>query len=183
MKLKIKIPKIPKIILFGIDVIKNLMFFILFIVFSLILLATMAAPAIKYFKKEKAIYMVDKQKNMELSDEKDSLTKKYVRLKTQNQRTILSFNREFDKESFKHFTSKYITNIKISDKNISIYKKEFIKKSYEVEGYITTPTQFYKFVQGVNDYKNILEVKLPLEIKSNNSLIKVKFQINHIKDK
>ena len=51
-----KIPKIPKIVLFGIDIVKNMAFFILFIVIFLSLLGIVVAPTIKRFKTSKNDY-------------------------------------------------------------------------------------------------------------------------------
>ena len=58
--MKLKIHKIPKIEMFGIDIIKNMLFFTLFVVIFLFLLAVIVAPSIKNLKKQKKSIFLQK---------------------------------------------------------------------------------------------------------------------------
>ena len=48
--MKLKIPKIPKVEMFGIDIVKNFLLFFLFFVIFILLLVVLVAPTIKKFK-------------------------------------------------------------------------------------------------------------------------------------
>ena len=181
--MKFKIPKIPKVELFGIDIIKNMMFFTLFVFIFLLLLAISVAPSIKKFKKEKVIYYNTKVKLDETQNDLDKILAKYQKLSKKNRRLILAMQREFDKTNFKNFASKYMTINNIQDKNISVYQKEFIKKTYLVSATIKTPINFYKFVDATKNYKNILKIYFPIVFKAKNGDIKLLFKLEHFKVK
>ena len=181
--MKLKIPKIPKVELFGIDIIKNMLFFTLFVFIFLLLLAISVAPSIKKFKKDKVIYYNTKMKLNESQNDLDKITNKYKKLYKQNRKVIFALKREFDKNNFKMFASKYMKIDSIQDKNISVYQKDFIKKTYLVSATLKTPVNFYKFVDASQNYKNVLKIYFPIVFKAKNGDIKLIFKLEHFKAK
>ena len=178
-----KIPKIPKIMMFGIDIIKNLLFFTLFIIIFLFLLILIVAPTIKKFKNSKKeffktkIILQDSNKNLE------KITQQYKLNFKKNKKIIFALKREFNKENFKLFAKKYMNISNIEDKNSSIYQNKFIKKTYIVTASINSPDNFYKFVNATQNYKNILKIYFPIVFKSKENNIQLLFKIEHFKIK
>jgi len=179
--MKIKIPKIPKIEMFGIDVIKNMLFFILFIFIFLFLLGVIVAPSIKNFKIIKKEYFTTKFKLDNSEKELNMKTLEYQKLFKENKRTIFAFKREFDKENFKNFSSKYMKIIDIKEKKSEIYENKFIKKTFIITAILSTPTNFYKFVKASQNYKNIIKIYFPIVFKAKNGNIKLVYKLEHFK--
>jgi len=181
--MKLKIPKIPKIEMFGIDIIKNMLFFTLFVVVFLILLGILVAPSIKMFKLQKREYYITKRQADKIETHLEDKTYEYQKLYKENRKVIFALKREFDKDNFKMFTKKYMDILSIKDKNISVYNKNFIKKTYIVSAKLNTPTDFYQFVDMSKNYKNILKIYFPIVFKAKNGDIKLIYKLEHFKVK
>jgi len=181
--MKLKLPKIPKVEMFGIDIIKNMLFFTLFVVVFLILLGILVAPSIKMFKKEKRDYYTVKLEADKVETKLENKTNEYQKLYRENRRIILALQREFDKNNFKMFAKKYMDILEIKDRNISVYDKKFIKKTYVVTAKLNTPVNFYKFVEASKNYKNLIKIYFPIVFKAKNGDIKLIYKLEHFKVK
>jgi hypothetical protein len=178
-----KIPKIPKIVLFGIDIVKNMAFFILFIVIFLSLLGIVVAPTIKRFKTSKNDYF---QTYYKLKKSEEKLKEKewsYKKLFKKNRKIIVAFDKKFETEKFKQFASKYIKIEKIKKRETSPFKDSFIKSDYVVKGYINTPSNFYKFIDSIKNYKAVVTISYPISFKSyqEGQKIELQFKLEHLK--
>jgi len=181
--MKLKIPKIPKIEMFGIDIIKNMLFFTLFVFVFLFLLGVFVAPSVKKFKEQKKQYFITKM-NLNKSETKlEKTTYEYQKLVKENKRIILALKREFNKENFKMFSNKYMKIDLIKDKNISVYENKFIKKTYIVTARLNSPVDFYKFVDASKTYKNIIKIYFPIVFKAKNGELKLLYKLEHFKVK
>jgi len=181
--MKIKLPKIPKITMFGIDIIKNMLFFTLFIFLFLFLLGVIVAPSIKKFKSIKTEYYQTKIDLDKSENNLNSITDEYQKLFKENRKIIFGLKREFDKKNFQLFAKPYMNIIKIDDKNISLYQNKFIKKTYIVTAKLKTPNNFYKFVDASKNYKNILKIYFPIVFKAKNGELNLLFKLEHFKIK
>ena len=179
--MKVKIPKIPKVEVFGIDIVKNFLLFALFFTIFLILLAFLVAPTIKKFKDIKYNYYTIKLKADKSEKQLNELTMQYKKLYKENRKIILAFKMNFDKNSFKIFSSKYMKVLNIKDKNSSIYKREFIKKSYIVTATLKSPTNFYKFIDATKNSNNVLKIYYPIVFKAKNGDIKLLYKLESFK--
>ena len=181
--MKLKIPKIPKIEMFGIDIIKNMLFFTLFVFIFLLVLGVLVAPSIKKFKIQKQEYFVTQNKLNKSEQLLNQTTEKYHKLYKENKRIILALKREFDKDNFKMFADRYMKIESIKDKNISIYEKQFIKKTYIVTAKLKSPEDFYKLVEASKNYKNIIKIYFPIVFKAKNGELKLLYKLEHFKVK
>jgi len=181
--MKLKIPKIPKIEMFGIDVIKNMLLFTLFVFVFLLLLGVLVAPSIKKFKVKKREYFIIQNQLNQTEDKLEETKNKYQKLYKENKRIILAFKREFNKENFKMFANRYMKVESIKDQNISVYEKSFIKKTYIVTAKLKTPVNFYKFVEASKNYKNIIKIYFPIVFKAKDGEIKLLYKLEHFKVK
>ena len=173
--------KLPKIEMFGIDLIKNFLLFALFVFIFLLLLATLVAPSIKKFKKVKKNYYTT-QINFNKSEEALSqVSLKYKQLSKENKKIIFALKRDFDTTNFKNFANKYMKILNIKEKNTSTYNKSFIKTTYIVTAKLNSPTNFYKFVQASKNYKNIIKIYFPIIFKSNDKEILLLYKLETFK--
>jgi hypothetical protein len=180
--MKLKIPKIPKVEMFGIDIVKNFLLFLLFFIIFMILLAFVVSPTIKRFKEIKQNYYAKKIKAQDLQSKLDKLTMQYKDLYKKNRKIILAFKMDFNKDAFKIFSSKYMNITNIQDKNISLYQSQFIKKSYIVTANLKSPINFYKFVDATKNTNNIIQIHFPIVFKAKNGDIKLIYKLESFKE-
>jgi hypothetical protein len=180
--MKLKIPKLPKVEMFGIDIVKNFLLFFLFFIIFMLLLVFLIAPTIKKFKETKKNYYTTKIKADKIQDKLNKLTLQYKKLYKENHKIILAFKMDFNKESFKIFSSKYMKITNIQDKNSSIYEKKFTKKSYIIAADLKTPTSFYKFINDIKNTNNVLKVYYPVVFKAKNGDIKLLYKLESFQE-
>jgi hypothetical protein len=175
--------KIPKVKIYGIDVIKNFLFFTLFIFLTLLSIGLIIAPSIKTFKKYQSKYYETKSKFNELKNIYMQKNEKLKKLKKQNSKILAAFKRDFNKNNFKNFASKFMNITDIKEINSSVYKKNFIKTSYMVNAIIKSPKNFYDFIDALKNYKYVIRAYFPVDFEKKEESIALKFKIEHYKIK
>ncbi len=178
MKLIKKI-KIPRVYIYGIDVIKNFLFFTLYIIITLITIAFIIAPSIKTFKKNQALYFETKQNYLYIKTQYNQTLKELNELKKQNTHILTAFRREFDIQNFKKFASSFMQIEKIKKDKTSVYKQNFIKTIYYINANIKSPQDFYNFADALKKYKYVIRVYFPIDFEKNKNSIELKLKIEH----
>ncbi|EDM24643.1 hypothetical protein [Caminibacter mediatlanticus] len=181
--MKIKLPKInlkiPKITIYGIDVIKNFLYFILYLIITLLAIAFLIAPAIKTFKTAQKKYFEIKTEYLSVKNNYNNELNDLNKLKKENRAIILKFKRDFDINNFKLFASKYMKIENIKKDKTKIFKKDFIKTIYYINAFIKSPKNFYDFVDGLKKYKNVIKVYFPIDFEKEKNDIKITLKIEH----
>lgn len=176
--------KLPIVEAFGVNIVKNLLYFFLFFVLFILFLSLMIAPSIKDFKKYRSFASATQKEVSYQERNFQTLFKTYKKLQKDNKRSLEALNREFDKETFTKFASSFMKIKSIEDVNMSIYHDDFVKKEYMVYAEIKTPVNFYQLVEKSETYENILKIYFPIAMKSKKSeMITLKFRIEHFKVK
>jgi len=173
--------KIPKIKIYGIDVIKNFLFFALFIILTLLVIAFIISPAIRSFKKSKKQYYQTKY-TLEITTNqyKEKLTE-LKKLQNSNRKIINALKRDFDKNNFRLFASKYMNVTSIKEINSTVYKKDFLKTTYIMTSKIKSPKNFYDFIDALKNYKSVLRVYFPIDFVKNKENIDLTLKLEHYK--
>jgi len=179
MKIKLSKVKIPKIYIYGIDVIKNFLFFTFYIIITLIAIAFIIAPSIKIFKKHQSYYFETKQTYLLAKSQYNQTLASLNQLKKQNAHILAAFRREFDVNNFKNFASAFMKIKKIQKDKTSVYKNDFIKTIYYIDANIKSPKNFYDFVDALKKYKYIIRVYFPIDFKKVNDSIDLRLKIEH----
>jgi len=173
--------KIPKIKIYGIDVIKNFLFFTLFIVLTLLSIAVAIAPSIRHFKATKDKYFQKKYDFEITTKEYKNNLLELKHLKNKNRKVLNILKRDFDKNNFKMFASKYMDIKSIKEINSSIYKNDFIKTTYIVTSTIKSPKNFYDLIDALKNYKLLLRIYFPINFVKNQEDINLTLKIEHYK--
>jgi hypothetical protein len=175
--------KLPKIKIYGIDVIKNFLFFVLFIFLTLLSIGLIIAPAIRTFKKYQSEYYETKSQFDELKNNYMQKNKELKKLQKENRKIIAALSRNFDKKNFKNFASQFMNITNIKEMNSTIYKNDFIKTSYMVDAIIKTPKNFYDFINALKNYKYVIRAYFPVNFEKKDESISLTFKIEHYKVK
>jgi len=174
IKLKFKLPKLK---IYGIDVIKNSFFFAFYILLTLFIIAFIIVPSVKLFKKTKNYYFLSEQQFENTKQNYQMILEKLTKLQNQNQKILNAFKRNFNENNFKLFAKNYIQIITIKKQKAIPYKEKFIKTPYIITAKIKSPKNFYDFVDNIKNYKNIIRVYFPINFEKSNKEINLTFKI------
>ena len=169
--------KVPQLKIYGIDIIKNSLLFILYIALTLFIIAFIILPSIKTFKKEKNNYFLSNREFEKTKQNYQILLKELSKLQNKNQKILNDFKRDFDENNFKLFAKNYMQVLKIKKSKTSPYKDKFIKTSYMVTAIIKSPKNFYDFIDNLKNYKNVIRVYFPIDFEKVNKEINLTFKI------
>ena len=179
--MKLNIPKIPKITIYGIDVIKNFIFFTIFIIITLLVIAFIISPAINSFKQTKKEYYEIKYKLEVVTNQYKEKMKELKKIKNMNKKILMAFKRDFNEKNFKLFASNYMKIFSIKKIDSTKFQEDFIKTTYIVKSTIKTPKNFYDFIDALKNYKYILRVYFPIEFIKHNKEINLTLKVEHYK--
>ena len=170
--------KLPKIKVYGIDVIKNFLFFFFYIILILVIIATILAPSVKLFKKTKKEYFLAKNQFETIQKQYQKISQELNSLKDKNQKIINALTRKFDINNFKLFAKEYMKIKSIKKLKTEPYKEKFIKTSYLIEANIKSPKDFYDFIDASKNYKNLIRIYFPFNFVKNDKDINLTFKID-----
>ena len=99
------------------------------------------------------------------------------RLKSENLKILVNFTNSFSEEKFLKYCEKFFSNVSLKKTGSKNHKKNFILYELNVSSRLSTPTNFYNFLDSLNRYENIIETDFPIELKAKNNLISATFKI------
>lgn len=160
-----------------IDIIKLLIFLMVFIVITLSMVLFLIIPNIKDYRASKAMYkkaLVHKMRVQSVLDERNS---EYSKLKNDNRRSITAFMHKFSSENFIKYTQEFFDEVTLKEIERKDHKKEFTQYALSVSSSLKSPANFYIFLKGLNRYENIIQADFPIHMESNSSKISSSFTI------
>ncbi|GAX86973.1 conserved hypothetical protein [Lebetimonas natsushimae] len=173
--------KLPTIKIYGIDIVKNFLFFTFFIFLTLLSIGVIIAPTIRIFKKyQNEFYKTQSEFNV-LKNHYLQKNEELKKLQKMNSKIISALNRDFNKNNFKNFASKFMNITNIREINSSIYKDDFIKTSYMLDAIIKSPKDFYDFIDALKNYKYVIRAYFPVNFEKKEESIALSFKIEHYK--
>jgi hypothetical protein len=160
-----------------IDVVKLLIYLMVFIVIVLSMILFMIIPNIKEYRASNKVYKQALVHKMRVQNILDERNKEFNKLKTDNRRAITAFVHKFSKDNFIEYTKKFFDEVELKEIEKKGYKKEFTQYSLKVSSSLKSPTNFYLFLKGLNRYENIVQADFPINMESNATKISSSFTI------
>ena len=160
-----------------IDVVKLLIYLLVFIVIALFMILVVIVPNVKEYRASKKIYKKEFMHKLRVENILNERKKELKNLQIENKRAITSFVHKFSTDNFIKYAGKFfdkVTLVKVDKKG---YKKEFVEYELKVSSSLKTPTNFYNFLEGLNRYENIVQADFPILMESNASKISSTFTI------
>jgi short subunit fatty acids transporter len=136
-----------------IDIIKLLIFLMVFIVITLSMILFLIIPNVKDYRASKSIHkkaVVHKMRVQSVLDEREA---EHAKLKEENRRSITAFMHKFSSENFMVYAKKFFDDVELKE------------------------TNFYLFLEGLNRYENVIQADFPIHMESNESKISSSFTI------
>ncbi|MFG5086296.1 hypothetical protein O8I31_00520 [Campylobacter lari] len=158
------------------DVLKILIYSFSFVGLCAILILFLIVPFLKDYKIEHSRLVTQQIQNTKALNELQALEKIIDDFQKMNAQNLAQINAEFSQKEFLDFTKNYFDNVKIN--LIPIEKEqEYLKYQFGVSVKMKNPQAFYSFLNDLQKYKNLIEVSTPVEFKSEEKHINLKFKI------
>lgn len=160
-----------------IDLMKLLLFLMVFIVITFAFIFLLIVPNVKEHRVLQAEHkrvLVHKTRVENLFLEREAELSK---LKAENLHAIKAFGHMFTPNEFIAYAQKFFTNVSLVKVTKSDYKKEFVEYELNVTSTLKTPTNFYNFLEGLNRYSNIVQADFPIHLEANGQTISSTFKI------
>ncbi len=160
-----------------INIIKLLIFLSIFIVITLVLILALILPSIKHYRVYKNEYNTALFRKVKVQNILNDRVKELKKLQLDNRKVFDSFKHKFTEPEFVLFANKFFNKVTLKEVKKSLHKKEFKVYELNVTSTLKTPVNFYKFLDGLNHYQNMVQADFPIDLKSNGKVISATFKI------
>jgi hypothetical protein len=140
-------------------------------------------PNIKSYKISKYdLSRVNKEITTFTKEEKE-LKENLKLFKHSNNHILEKFHRDFNEAKFINDASKYLTNIKLIklkrvDKIKSFDFMDYDEYNLTASTKIKSPKDFFKFINSLKDYNNVIKINFPIVLVSKDKQIDIKMIID-----
>jgi hypothetical protein len=160
-----------------ISLIKNIIFLFITITLLTSVILLLVIPKLEDYKTNSINSRQNMAKLNIIKTDYDKTLKEFTKLQTESKAMLDSFQNNFSISKFLKDTNQFFQNSsinEISEDNNNTYFKVY---EFEATSDIKTPTTFYKFLEYLSKYENIIEVDFPIIFNSKANLISAKFRL------
>ena len=160
-----------------IDIVKLLLFLLIFVVISMVLIFAVIVPDIKAYKQAKAEHRSQFMTTSRVENILSEKEKELKKLSSDNRKILDAFSNTFDEERFIRYSSQFFNDVTLAKVTKEEYQGEFAMYELNVSSSLKSPQNFYAFLEGLNRYENIVKADFPIEMKTDNGVIRSHFNI------
>ncbi|AJC85845.1 hypothetical protein [Campylobacter sp. RM16704] len=158
------------------DILKILIYSFSFVVICAILILFLIVPFLKDYKMEYSRLVKQQIQNTKALNELQAIENVITKFQNTNAQKLSQLNADFSQKEFTDFMKNYFDDVKMT--LIPIKKEqEYLKYQFSINAKMKNPQAFYSFLNDLQKYKNLIEVSTPVEFKSEEQYINVKFKI------
>ncbi len=162
----------------GDSTIKFLIYILLFLIFILLMLLLFIIPSIKEYKSKKSDIHRYESQNRHLLEKQVTLSGMVEKYKKENNSTVKSFSVDFNQSAFLDFAGKYFSNVSLEEGNVSNIQSQFKTYAFSATSQAKTPTDFYKFIDELENYPSIIKINFPITLVSQGKAIDLRFNMS-----
>ena len=162
-----------------IDIVKLLLFLLIFVVISMVLIFALIVPDIKMFKQAKAEHRSQYMTTSRVENILSEKEKELKQLSSDNRKVLDAFANTFDESRFIRYTMQFFDDVTLAKikKEDTPQEGEFVMYELNVTSSLKSPNNFYEFLEGLNRYENIVKADFPIEMKTHDGKIRSHFNI------
>lgn len=162
----------------NIDIVKLLIFILIFALICLIMIFAFIVPNIKEYKnlnsQNRSASLAHAKVKMLYDNKLNTLDS----IK-ENSRFILSaYDTNFDKDKFLKFATGFFSDVSLNEiKHVQTASEDYFLFELNVTSAVNSPTKFYDFLDALAKYENIIKAEFPIVMKGDDKLIRTTFNI------
>ncbi|QCD52044.1 hypothetical protein [Campylobacter sp. RM16192] len=160
-----------------IDIVKLLIYVLIFIVVCLVMIFAFIVPNIKDYREVQYQNRIQAASVTKINQIYNSKNSKLNDIKEKDRLIFKAFDKKFSEDNFTKFAKNYFNDVKLSQINNDSNKEQFFRYELNVTSNILTPTKFYNFIDALTKYDNIIKVDFPIQMRENSGKIHTTFNI------
>lgn len=161
----------------SIDITKLTIFSLVFIIFMLIMVFSIAMPTIDKYKQASEINSEKRINLTKIEQIYNENLSVYENLKSEHQRALNLLKNSFNEMKFISMAGKYFSNVYLSRPTILNDDPRYIINQVSVSAQMKNPQNLYDFINDLRNYDSLINVNFPIEMKSKDGYIETSFVI------
>lgn len=161
----------------NIDITKLTIFSLVFIIFMLIMVFSIAMPTIDKYKQASEINSEKKINLTKIEQIYNENLSVYENLKSEHQRALNVLKNSFNEMKFISMAGRYFNNVYLSRPTILNDDPRYIINQVSVSAQMKNPQNLYDFINDLRNYDSLINVNFPIEMKSKDDYIETSFVI------
>lgn len=159
------------------DVIKLLLFFLLFVVVSMGMILGLIVPDVREYKQSKSALATEQVTTKRVYEILLKREDELVSLRTDNRKILEAFSNTFNEKNLIQHARNFFEAASLEKKDESSFEEDFIVYELTVTSYLKTPTQFYNFLESLSRFEAIIRTDFPIEMWVEDGKINAVFNI------
>lgn len=162
-----------------IDIVKLLLFLLIFVIISMVLIFALIVPDIKTYKQAKAEHRSQFMTTSRVENILSEKEKELKQLSSDNRKILNAFTNTFDENRFIKYTTQFFDDVTLARVKKEEVPQEggFVMYELNVTSSLKSPNNFYEFLEGLNRYESIVKADFPIEMKTEEGKIRSHFNI------
>ena len=161
----------------SIDITKLTIFSLVFIIFMLIMVFSIAMPTIDKYKQASEINSEKRINLTKIEQIYNENLSVYENLKSEHQRALNVLKNSFNEMKFISMAGRYFNNVYLSRPTILNDDPRYIINQVSVSAQMKNPQNLYDFINDLRNYDSLINVNFPIEMKSKDDYIETSFVI------
>lgn len=161
----------------NIDILKLLIYVLIFIIVCFVMIFGFIIPNIKEYR---LIQAQNRSQMANLARIEQTLNNKsniLNEIKEQERAVLKAFDTKFNKIKFSAFATNYFSDVKLQEIASEVENEPYFRYELTVTSMVKTPTKFYDFIDALQKYDNIIKIEFPIKMRGENDKIHTTFNI------
>jgi hypothetical protein len=159
------------------DIIKLLLFFLLFVAITMGLILGLIVPDIREYKRVKSALGSELATTNRIYEVLVERENELATLRSDNRKILEAFAKPFDEKRFVEHSSHYFEAVELEKQGENEFEKDFTLYELTVTSQLDTPTQFYDFLESLNRYEAVVRTDFPIQMWTEDGKIHAIFNI------
>ena len=160
-----------------IDILKLLIYILVFIVICLIMIFGFIVPNIKEYRSIQAQNRSQIASVSKIEQIYNSKNNVLDEIKQKDRTVLKAFDTKFNKIKFSAFATNYFSDVKLHEMPNENPDEPFLRYELNVTSMVKTPSKFYNFIDALQKYDNIVKIDFPIKMRGEGDKIHTTFNI------
>lgn len=160
-----------------IDIVKLLVYALIFILVCLIMIFVFIVPNIKEYRALQAQNRSQMASVARIDQIYNTKNTALNELKERDRTILKAFDTKFNKVKFLAFATNYFSDVKIQELSNENTDEPFFRYELNVTSSLKTPTKFYDFIDDLQKYDSIIKIDFPIKMRGDGDNIHTTFNI------
>lgn len=160
-----------------VDIVKLLVFILLFVLVCLAMIFGFILPNIKEYRALNAQHRSQAASHAKVAQIYADKSAAFEALKQKNAAVLTAYDTGFNKQNFQNFVSKFFSEVSLEEVEPKKPDENFFRYQLNVSVVVKSPQDFYDFLDALSKYENVVKAEFPITMKSENDKINMSFGV------